>query len=168
MIDLSKNTDPLIANCLKAIKSVAEELDIDFFVVGAVVRDLILGQLYGLPTGLETKDIDLGITVKDWEHYQKMKDRLISTGSFSSDEKTVHRLIYKNSCPVDIIPFGSVETSEGLNDRIHSFHQKTSSELWKTYSSMEDDFLVCRAVKLGFLSKEDVPEKVAGAIPVLE
>ena len=55
-----------------------------------------------------------------------------------------------------------------LNDRIHSFHQKTSSELWKTYSSMEDDFLVCRAVKLGFLSKEDVPEKVAGAIPVLE
>jgi hypothetical protein len=29
---------------------------------------------------------------------------------------------------------------------------------------MEDDFLVCRAVKLGFLSKEDVPEKVAEAI----
>jgi len=51
-----------------------------------------------------------------------------------------------------------------LNDRIHSFHQNTSSELWKTYSSMEDDFLVCRAVKLGFLSKEDVPEKVAEAI----
>ena len=55
-----------------------------------------------------------------------------------------------------------------LNDRIHSFHQKTSRELWKTYSSMEDDFLVCRAVKLGFLFKEDVPEKVAKAIPVLE
>lgn len=65
LIDLSKNTDPLIANCLKAIKNIAEELAIDFFVVGAVVRDLILGQLYGLPTGLETKDIDLGITVTD-------------------------------------------------------------------------------------------------------
>ena len=51
-----------------------------------------------------------------------------------------------------------------LNDRIHSFHQKISRELWKTYSSIEDDFLVCRAVKLGFLSKEDVPEKVAKAI----
>ena len=55
-----------------------------------------------------------------------------------------------------------------LNDQIHSFHQKTSRELWKTYSSMEDDFLVCRAVKLGFLSREEVPEKVAEAIPVLE
>ena len=51
-----------------------------------------------------------------------------------------------------------------LNERIHSFHQKTSRELWETYSSMEDDFLVCRAVKLGFLSKEDLPEKVAEAI----
>jgi len=51
-----------------------------------------------------------------------------------------------------------------LNDRIHSFHQKTSRELWETYSSMEDDFLVCRAVKLGFLSRKEVPEKVAEAI----
>jgi len=37
---------------------------------------------------------------------------------------------------------------------------------------MEDDFLVGRAVKLGFLSREDVPEKVAEAIlldrPVIE
>ncbi len=32
----------------------------------------------------------------------------------------------------------------------------------------EDDFLVCRAVKLGFFFKEDVPEQVAGAILVLE
>jgi hypothetical protein len=31
-------------------------------------------------------------------------------------------------------------------------------------SAQEDDFLVCRAVKLGFLSREDVPEKVAEAI----
>ena len=42
-----------------------------------------------------------------------------------------------------------------LNDRIHSFHQKTSRELWKTYSS-----------------REEVPEKVSEAIlldrPVLE
>lgn len=72
-IDLSKNTDPLIVDCLKAIKNVAKKMDIDFFVVGAVVRDLILGQLYGLSTGLKTMDIDIGIMVTDWKHYQKMK-----------------------------------------------------------------------------------------------
>ena len=35
-------------------------------------------------------------------------------------------------------------------------------------SAYDDDLLVYRAVKLGFLSREEVPEKVAEAIPVLE
>jgi predicted nucleotidyltransferase len=48
-------------------------MDIDFFVVGAVVRDLILGQLYGLSTGLKTMDIDIAIIVTDWKHNQKLK-----------------------------------------------------------------------------------------------
>lgn len=113
-IDLSKNTDPVITDCIKAVKNAADDLEIDFFVVGATARDLILGQYYGLPTGLKTMDIDLGITVIDWEHYEKMKGRLISTGSFSPDKKIVHRLKYKNSHPVDIIPFGLKEESEGL------------------------------------------------------
>ena len=51
-IDLSKNTDPVIADCIKAVKKGADDLGIDFFVVGAAARDLILGQYYGLPTGL--------------------------------------------------------------------------------------------------------------------
>jgi len=70
-IDLSKNTDPIIADCIKVIKNVAEDLEINFFVVGAAARDLILGQFYDLPTGMVTKDIDIGITVSSWEHYQK-------------------------------------------------------------------------------------------------
>jgi predicted nucleotidyltransferase len=113
-IDLSKNIDPVIVDCIKSVKNVADDLGIDFFVVGAAARNLILGQYYGLPTGLQTRDIDLGITVIDWKLYEKMKDRLISTGSFSPDKKIVHRLKYKNEYPVDIIPFGSVEKSGGL------------------------------------------------------
>jgi predicted nucleotidyltransferase len=113
-IDLSQKIDPLVADCLNDIKKVAEALDIGFFAVGAVVRDLILGLHYNIPTGLKTRDIDLGITVVDWEHYGKIKERLVSTGLFSADKKTVHRLQHENSCPVDIIPFGSVETSGGL------------------------------------------------------
>jgi len=58
-IDLSKTTDPVIADCIKAVKNVADDLGINFFVVGAAARDLILGQYYGLPTGLKTRDIDL-------------------------------------------------------------------------------------------------------------
>ncbi len=113
-IDLSKDIDPDIVDCIKAVKNDADDLGIDFFIVGAAARDLILGQYYGLPTGVKTRDIDFGITVIDWEQYEKMKDRLVSAGSFFPDKKIVHRLIYKNGYPIDIIPFGSVEKSGGL------------------------------------------------------
>jgi len=84
-------------------------MDIDFFVVGAVVRDLILGQLYALSTDHKTMDIDIGIIVTGWKHYKKIKDNLLATGNFYSDKKPVYRLKFKGGYPVDIIPFGSVD-----------------------------------------------------------
>ena len=44
-----------------------------------------------------------------------------------------------------------------LNDRIHQFHQKTAREIWKMYSNTGDeDMLVARALKLGFLTEDEV------------
>ncbi len=41
-IDLSKNTDPVITDCIKAVKNAADDLEIDFFVVGATAYPVIL------------------------------------------------------------------------------------------------------------------------------
>jgi len=113
-IDLSKNCDQLTIDCLTDLSYEAKELNIDFFVVGALVRILILEKYYNLPIGVATLDLDIGITVIDWEHYKKLKDSLILIRSFAPDKKTYHRLWYNNKYPVDIIPFGAVETSDGL------------------------------------------------------
>jgi predicted nucleotidyltransferase len=113
-IDLSKNCDPLVIGCLSDLNHAAKDLDIEFLVVGALARILILEQYYHLPTGVATLDLDIGISVVDWAHYKKLKNALISTGSFISDKKAFHRLLYMNQPPVDIIPFGTVATSDGL------------------------------------------------------
>ena len=113
-IDLSKNCDQLTIDCLTDLSYEAKELNIDFFVVGALVRILILEKYYNLPIGVATLDLDIGITVIDWEHYKKFKDSLILIRSFTPDKKTYHRLWYNNKYPVDLIPFGAVETSDGL------------------------------------------------------
>ena len=113
-IDLSKNCDQLTIDCLTDLSYEANELNIDFLVVGALVRILILEKYYNLPIGVATLDLDIGITVIDWEHYKKLKDSLILTRSFTPDKKTYHRLWYNNKYPVDLIPFGAVETSDGL------------------------------------------------------
>ena len=76
-IDLSKNCDQLTIDCLTDLSYEAKELNIDFFVVGALVRILVLEKYYNIPIGVATLDLDIGITVIDWEHYKKLKDSLI-------------------------------------------------------------------------------------------
>ena len=113
-INLSKLCDPSTRDCLTVIRDQASSLNTDFFVVGALVRILVLERYYNIPTGVGTLDIDIGVTVIDWAHYEKLRHSLISTGSFAEDKKVYHRLWHREKYPVDLIPFGAVETSAGL------------------------------------------------------
>jgi len=45
--------------------------------VGALFRILILEQYYKIPIGVATLDIDIAVTVIDWEHYEKLRDSLL-------------------------------------------------------------------------------------------
>ena len=47
-----------------------------------------------------------------------------------------------------------------LSDLIHMFHQGASRELWKMYTYYDPDTAVSRAVALGLLKKEDIPENM--------
>ncbi len=113
-IDLSKNCDPSTIDCLTVIRDQTEELNMDFFVVGALVRILILEQYYRISTGVATLDIDIAITVVDWAHYEKLRSALINAKSFKPDPKVYHRLWFKDDTPVDLIPFGAVELPAGV------------------------------------------------------
>jgi len=45
-----------------------------------------------------------------------------------------------------------------LSDLIHKFHQGASREIWKIYTDSYLDMTVSRAVVLGLLKKEEIPE----------
>lgn len=47
-----------------------------------------------------------------------------------------------------------------LSDMIHKFHQGPSREIWKTYTYLDPDMAVSRAVALGILKKEEIPENL--------
>ena len=54
----------------------------------------------------------------------------------------------------------NIDTFE-LNDLIHQFHQKTSREIWKLYNyAGHNDMLVARALKLGFLTKDEIGKEL--------
>jgi predicted nucleotidyltransferase len=110
-IDLSGKIDTLTGGLFADITRAAACLGIPFFVVGATARDMILAYGYGIRTIRATYDIDLGVRVPDWEHYEILKQALIATNRFSPTKET-KRLLYKDSLIIDIIPFGLIANSE--------------------------------------------------------
>lgn len=113
LLDLSKKVDTLTLEILKKINEVAESMNTPFFVVGAFARDMILFHYYSIETGRATADIDLAIQVPDWNIYEQLRKELIACGNFECDNKQAQRLIYKQICPVDIIPFGTISDING-------------------------------------------------------
>lgn len=108
-LDLSGKIDQYIP-VLDDIIEVTNLLGIRFFVIGAVGRDLILEHGHGLPTGIATYDLDLGIQIEDWEKFHILSEALLKTGRFSS--KGAHTFLYKDKLQIDIIPFGQIENDE--------------------------------------------------------
>ena len=109
--------DPLLIDILRRIEVVAREQGIDYFVGGALARDLILLHVFGKDTGRATRDVDLGICIYDWGKLDSLKASLIQGGNFTEQPKFAHRLIYRATdtsfgIPLDLLPFGGVESAD--------------------------------------------------------
>jgi predicted nucleotidyltransferase len=113
LINLSGKIDSFLLEIFTEIEKISKTLSIDFFVVGATARDIILEYGCGIPTIRATEDIDLGIQVSNWEEFSRFKEGLVKGGNFTST-KNIQRLKHKNGIPVDIIPFGEVANQKEL------------------------------------------------------
>ena len=79
LLDISPKIDRAIATVLADLAEIATDRDIDFFVVGAMARDMILDYGFGIEAGRAPRDIDLGIRVADWEEVERLVDAFCST-----------------------------------------------------------------------------------------
>ena len=110
--------DPLTLAILRRVDSLVQELGIDYFVAGAIARDILMTGVFGLDTGRATRDVDLAVAVEGWAQFEAIKSRLIDTGQFAPAGKPAQRLYYRlqadtKGYPLDIIPFGGVEQASG-------------------------------------------------------
>jgi predicted nucleotidyltransferase len=107
----SPTTEPFFAELCSAVATVAERLDIPFFLVGATARDLILESQSRSGDWRKTKDVDFGVRVRSWDEYAKLRQGLLDTGGFAPD-RSVRRLLFKTAL-VDLVPFGGVADTDG-------------------------------------------------------
>lgn len=123
LLDISRKIDKLDLEILKKIKEIADNLQIDFFIVGAYVRDLILNYIYGIEIYRATNDIDFAVRVATWEEYLLFVEQ-IEKMEFKKSEMILHRYTYKGMI-IDFIPFGDISSE---NDTV-SWPEKDAKDM---------------------------------------
>lgn len=106
LLNISDKIEPSSQEALTTVTKIAEEINIETFIIGATAIDIMFAQIYGIKIHRITNDIDFSVRVKNWEDYSKLVKKLEESG-FSSTA-IEHRFNYKSIPNIDIIPFGAI------------------------------------------------------------
>lgn len=83
---------------------------VDYYLVGAVARDIQLGA--DAESTRKTQDVDIAVLINDENRYYELKEALIATGKFDSHPNEAIKLYFKKAIEVDLLPFGEIESAE--------------------------------------------------------
>lgn len=106
LLNVSKSIEAVLRHHYGEIAEVCAEVGVEFLVVGATARDLILHYGHGAPIKRATTDIDVAVLVADWATFNELKEALEACGYKKS--KAAQRFFSPSDTPVDIVPFGAV------------------------------------------------------------
>lgn len=117
--NLNKILPPETEEIVFAIKEVCDRLKLDFYLIGAMARDVWL-KAKQIPIHRKTENIDFALLVSSIEEFQNLLSLLINEYNFTAVQNNPHRLLHgSDKIVTDIIPFGGLE-KEGyvhFNDR---------------------------------------------------
>jgi predicted nucleotidyltransferase len=97
---------PAVLDMLREIEPILQKFDIDFYVVGAIARDIQLGDFINTR---KTNDVDIAIRVGDEKQFSALKKALIDTGRFTAHESEAIKLFHNGAIELDLLPFGDIE-----------------------------------------------------------
>lgn len=101
-------------NALLALMArICRAQQVDFMMVGATARDVLMHHLYDFPIERASWDMDFAVSVSSWEVFHQLKTALLESGQFMESTNMPHRLDHfaqsGQRIPVDLVPFGGVE-----------------------------------------------------------
>jgi len=97
---------------LSALERGFEKFGIDYYLVGAVARDVWMGGIHQIEPRRATGDIDFAVLINDKNTYGQLKDYLINVEGFHSYSGNAFVLIWKDRTEVDLLPFGAIEDKD--------------------------------------------------------
>ena len=105
--------EPEIKEMLSALQRGLQKFGIDFYLVGAVARDVWMSGINKIAPRRTTGDIDFAVLINDKGIYEALKNYLVSTEEFHPYKGNAFVLIWKGILEVDLLPFGAIEDEDG-------------------------------------------------------
>ena len=90
-LDFSQKSDlkPL-SMVVRGLRQVADGLGVQFFLMGAAARDLMLLHAYGIVTRRKTYDVDFAVMVPSWDAFAALRKALIESDEFVARPGQLH------------------------------------------------------------------------------
>lgn len=106
---LEATVDKDMYELLRTVSVCVKELDVDWLLIGATARVLLLEQVYGWPGARGTQDADFAVQVGSWDHYRALCERLLQTSYIESTKNPAKRFKVRDNLMFDLVPYGGVE-----------------------------------------------------------
>ena len=103
---------PEITEMLYSLERGLDKFGIDFYLVGAVARNVWMTGINNIAPRRTTGDIDFAVLINDKGVYEALKTYLILTEGFQPYKGNEYVLIWKENLEVDLLPFGAIDDED--------------------------------------------------------
>jgi predicted nucleotidyltransferase len=159
--------NPYLERIVGDVRTACDELNLDFFAVGALARN-VWYTAHDMPAR-GTKDVDFALYLPNQDVYNQLREKLIDDLGYTSASHNAFCLNSPHGVPVDLLPFGEIEENgkvivegQGLVEvKLDGFVETYQHAVRKI--QIEDDLLnVCSipaVVLLKLIAFDDRPER---------
>ena len=112
LLDFSRRTELTPhARVIADVLAEAAALRVPVMITGAFARDLLIHHAHGIEATRQTEDLDFALAVADWPSFANLKARMLESSRFREVPGAQQRLRHVSGLPVDLVPFGGLETA---------------------------------------------------------
>jgi len=105
------NKEELI-ELFKVLEEAFLKFNIDYYIIGALARDIIITGKYDISISRATNDVDIAVLIPNYSVYDNLRKHLKENGFY--EHKTEGYRLYNQTIILDLLPFGDIENSENV------------------------------------------------------
>jgi len=100
-------SDPLLKGLLRKLTDFFSSKGLEFYIIGAVARDIVMRQILGYTSRRRTSDLDIAISIPNWDIYNELSKEIDSLPEFKKSKHQSQKF-FMGDYEIDIVPFGSI------------------------------------------------------------